>query len=209
VGTSAHWNRIYAARPSQELGWYESEPSTLELVTANSTRADSVIDVGGGDSRLVDELLDRGYRDITVLDLSDVALRRTRERLGDRAESVEWIHADVTGFAPLRTWDVWHDRALFHFLVSDDERDAYCEVASRAVEPGGRLIVAAFSTEGPDHCAGLPVHRFDTDSLAAAFGPDFEAVTITHIIPQRSIEADQRPYVAAVFTRRGPGGELT
>lgn len=173
-------------------------------MTAHSTSEDSVIDVGGGDSRHVDELLARGYRDLTVLDLSDVALERARHRLGVRAESVTWIHSDVTRYAPPRSWDLWHDRAVFHFLVGEHERDAYRDVASRAIKPGGRLIVAVFSIDGPDRCAGLPVCRYDTESLHHAFRPEFELVTVTAVTPQATIGADQRPYVGAVLTRVAP-----
>ncbi len=196
-----HWDEIYATRPSHELGWYEPAPSTLELVTAHSTPANSVIDVGAGDGRLVDELLDRGYRDVTVLDVSGEALERARARLGPRADKVEWIHADVTRCVPARTWDLWHDRAVFHFLVEDDEREAYRAAAERAVSASGKLVIATFRTAGPDHCAGLPVRRYTVDSLPAAFAPTFEMVSVDHILPGQPPEGDQRPYVAAVLAR--------
>jgi SAM-dependent methyltransferase len=196
-----HWDSVYAGSPTDELGWYEPEASTLGLVIAHSTPDDSVIDVGGGDSRLVAALLDRGYGDLTVLDLSGVALERAGRRLGARALSVDWIHADVTGFAPERTWDVWHDRAVFHFLVTEAQRDAYREAAVRAIAPSGRLVVATFSVEGPEQCAGLPVSRYDVDTLPAAFAPEFEPVTVGPITSGRSPEGDQRPYVGAVLTR--------
>lgn len=197
----AHWDEIYTTRSSHELGWYEPEPSTLELVTAHTTPANSVIDVGAGDGRLVDELLDRGYRDVTVLDVSGASLERARDRLGARADEVEWIHADVTRFVPVRTWDLWHDRAVFHFLVEVDERDAYRAAAGRAVSASGKLVIASFRTGGPDHCAGLPVCRYDPDSLPAEFGPTFEKVSVDHLPSGRPTEGDQRPYVAAVLAR--------
>jgi ubiquinone/menaquinone biosynthesis C-methylase UbiE len=203
VTTEQHWNAVYERRPTEELGWYEPEPSTLELVTAHSTPDDSVIDVGGGDSGLVGALLDRGYGDVSVLDLSDLALERARTRLGARAPSVEWILADVTGFEPERTWDLWHDRAVFHFLVADEERDAYRSAARRAIAPGGRLVVATFSSEGPEQCAGLPVRLYEVDTLAAAFAPAFEVVTAGRLAPGRSPDGDQRPYVGAVLDRVG------
>ena len=196
-----HWNTVYQRRPTEELGWYEPESSTLGLVTAHSTPDDSVIDVGGGDSPLVEALLQRGYRDLTVLDLSDAALDHARRRLGPRAGAVEWIQADVTTFAPERTWGLWHDRAVFHFLVDQERRDAYRAVAARALEPGGTLVVATFSSEGPEQCAGLPVALYDVDSLPAVFAPEFELVAVGPVAPSRPVDGDQRPYVGAVLAR--------
>lgn len=197
--TEEHWDRIYETQRSHELGWYELQPSTMGLVIANSTPADSVIDMGGGDSRMVDELIDRGYGDLTVLDVSEVALTRARSRLGSRAQGVEWIRADVTQFAPQRRWDLWHDRAVFHFLVEKGHASAYRTAALRALAPGGRLIVATFSLDAPEQCAGLSVTRYDVDSLVAAFTPDFEAVSVGPIAPVSSAGGDRRPYVGAVF----------
>jgi SAM-dependent methyltransferase len=196
-----HWNRVYEGRPTEQLGWHEAEPSTLELVTAHSTPDDSLIDVGGGDSRLVDVLLARGYGDLTVLDLSKVALERACDRLGSHARAVAWVQADVTEFAPGRTWDLWHDRAVFHFLVTEAQRDAYRGAALRAIAPGGRLVLATFASDGPEQCAGLPVARYDVDSLPAAFAPEFETITVGPIAPRRSTDGDQRPYVGAVLRR--------
>jgi len=200
VRPEEHWETVYGAR-SQDLGWYEPEPSTLELVTAHSSAGDSLIDVGGGDSRLVDNLLDLGYDDVTVLDLSTVALDRARTRLAARALTARWVHADVTQFEPDRTWDLWHDRAVFHFLVDEDQRDAYRAVLRRAVAPGGSLVVAAFGPGAPERCAGLPVVHYDANSLTAAFAPDFQPIAVGRLDPARSGEGDQRPYVAGVFNR--------
>ena len=200
MSSEEHWNTVYERRPSVKLGWYEPKPSTLGLVIAQSAPGDSVIDVGGGDSHLVDALLERRYGDVTVLDLSPVALERARGRLGTRGQAVEWIHADVTAFAPEQTWHLWHDRAVFHFLTTTEQRHAYREVASRAIAPGGRLIVATFSSEGPEQCAGLPVCRYDVDSLPAAFAPEFELITVGPLVADPSGEGDQRPYIGAVLT---------
>jgi SAM-dependent methyltransferase len=199
VHASRHWDDVYGARASAELGWYEPVPSTLEFVTANTTPTSSVIDVGGGDGGLAEELLDRGYGDLTVVDLSEVALDRAQERLGARAAVVTWVRADVTEFVPNRTWDLWHDRAAFHFLVDLERRDRYCRVAASAVRRGGVLVVATFSTDGPDQCAGLPVARYDIDSLPAAFAPEFAPVSVGPVKPRSSI-GDQRPYIVAVLT---------
>ncbi len=195
-----HWDRVYGGAASDELGWYEPEPSTLALVVSNSTPADSVIDVGGGDSRLVEALLALGYGDLAVMDLSAVALQRARDRLGRRAEQVSWLHADVTRFEPDRQWDLWHDRALFHFLVDEAERDAYLDAARRAIVPGGLLVIATFGPEAPERCAGLPVCRYSPDSLVATFASGFDTVEVRGLAPGRA--GDQRPYVAAVLRRR-------
>lgn len=196
-----YWDRVYGA-PSETLGWYEPEPSTLELVTLRSSPQDSVIDVGGGDSRLVERLLALGYEDLTVLDLSAIAIERAQHRLGSRARQVTWIEGDVTSFSPGRTWNVWHDRAVFHFLVDAARRDAYRSVLRRALTPGGVVVVATFSLAGPPRCAGLPVAHYDASSLAAEFSADFEPVVVDDLAPARSGEGDQRPYVAGVFARR-------
>ncbi len=201
-----HWDEVYGQR-SESLGWYEPDPSTLGLVTSHSSPRDSVIDVGGGDGRLVDNLLDLGYEDVTALDLSAVALDRARSRLGSRAAGVGWIHCDVTLFEPYRTWDLWHDRAVFHFLVGEEPRDAYCAVLRRSVEPGGLLVVAAFGLGAPERCAGLPVAHFDADSLTAAFAPHFTPITVRGLAPTRSDEGDQRPYIGGVFKRTGSVGD--
>jgi len=196
-----HWNDVYAA-PADSLGWYEPESSTLALVTGHSSPQQSVIDVGGGESHLVDHLLDLGYDDITVLDLSAVALDRAQRRLGTRAQQVTWIQGDVTSFAPERTWDVWHDRAVFHFLVDENRRDEYRAVLRRSLAPDGVVVVATFALAGPPRCAGLPVAHYDPTSLAAEFTADFEPITVDELAPARVGEGDQRPYVAGVFARR-------
>ncbi len=196
----AHWDAIYGS-PTEDLGWYEPEPSTLALATAHSSPQDAVVDIGGGDSRLVDNLLDLSYEDVTVLDLSAVALDRARSRLGTRAQGVTWIHGDVTSFDPERSWDLWHDRAVFHFLVDEKQRAAYRAVLRRAIAPGGVVVVAAFAAGAPEQCAGLPVVHYDSDSLTAAFAPDFEPIAVSCLEPSPGGEGDQRPYVAGVFTR--------
>lgn len=198
----AHWESVYSARPSDELGWFEPVPSTLPLVLAHSEPGDGVVDIGGGDSRLVDELIDRGYADLTVVDLSATALARARARLGERAAPVAWLHQDLTDFEPTRTWDLWHDRAVFHFLTTPAQRNAYRYAAARAVRTGGVIVVATFAPDGPESCAGLPVNRYDTHQLVDEFGTDFDAVTAQRLPPNPIGIGDRRPYVAAVLRRR-------
>lgn len=202
MSSEHHWDSLYRETRSDELGWYEPTPSTLGLLTKHSDADESVIDVGGGVSQLADALLDLGHRDLTVLDLSSVALERSRGRLGERSEAVAWIVADVTEFVPDRTWDLWHDRAVFHFLVEPADRQAYKHAAVRAMAPGGRLVIAAFAADGPESCAGLPVARYDQEGLSAAFSPEFDLIEAERMVAGHDV-GDRRPYVVAVFALAG------
>ena len=198
MSSESHWDAVYRNRASEELGWYEPKPSTLELVRRHSRPSDPVIDVGAGDSRLVDELLRAGYDDLTMLDLSETALDRARSRLGPDGR-VRWIHADVTSWTPPRTWSLWHDRAVFHFLVTEEDRAAYASAARQAVSGEGKLIVATFAPDGPERCAGLPVERYDATTLAAALGPGFRSVEHREVRAGPEAVGDERPYVVVVF----------
>lgn len=192
---------VYADGSIEDRGWYEPMPSTLDLVLDHSDPGSAVIDVGAGNSSLLPILLDNGYVDITMLDISGVALDQARRRLGDRCGQVTWVRADVTDWKPDRTWDVWHDRAVLHFLVDDVDREAYVAAARSAVVAGGLLIVATFSPDGPNRCAGLPVRRYGRDELVATFTPAFEPIEVVNIVPS-SAAGDQRPYVAAALRRK-------
>lgn len=202
MGIEQHWDNIYRTKNSEDLGWYEPRPSTLALVQRFSPPSDPVIDIGGGDSRMVDELTEAGYSDLTVLDVSDSALTRARSRLGSAGRSVSWVRADVTRWEPARTWALWHDRAVFHFLAEEEDRRAYVDIARWAVAPGGHLVVATFALDGPDQCAGLPVERYDAEGLASAFGASFRFVEHTTEHRQDAGVGDSRPYVAVVMQRQ-------
>ena len=170
-----HWNRVYERKGPLELSWFEKVPETsLDLIEeAGMDRSAPVIDVGGGSSRLVGELLDLGYADLTVADISPAALALARAELGDRAEEVRWVEADARSHEFDREFQLWHDRAVFHFMVDPGDRDAYLANLRHSLPPGGQLIIATFGPEAPPTCSGLPVHRYGADELAALL-PDFE-----------------------------------
>ncbi|GHD98490.1 NodS-like protein [Defluviimonas sp. 20V17] len=174
-----HWNRIYSRKAETELSWHQDDPArSLDLVAeAGLTPDQSVIDIGGGTSRVTDGLLERGLRDLTVLDLSEAALDRLRQRLGPRGQDVAWIAADITTWAPGRVYDLWHDRAVFHFLVTPEDRAAYLERLSQALRLDGHAIIATFAPDGPETCSGLPVERYSPQSLAQTLGPDYRLLT--------------------------------
>lgn len=184
-----HWENVYKTKAPDAVSWYrphlETSLGLIERVCPE--RKCSVIDVGGGEATLVDDLVEAGYRDVTVLDLSEKALLVARERLGTRAAAVSWKQGDITlsRLEPARH-DVWHDRAVFHFLTSPADRQRYVSQVAWSVRPGGYVIVATFGPEGPDKCSGLPVTRYDAAGLHHQFGARFhllESCTEVHATP--------------------------
>ena len=175
--SKAHWEAVYQSRSPTELSWYQPQPTrSLELLEQlGMTPSTAIIDVGGGASKLVDALLDRGVARIAVLDISRAALEHAKVRLGARAASVEWIEADITrvDLGTEARYDVWHDRAVFHFLTNRDDRRRYVSAARRALGPGGIALIATFSLQGPSRCSGLDVVRYDSELLAREFGSEF------------------------------------
>lgn len=171
------WEQIYQNRSLLASGWYQPIPaSSLNLIAdSNISKSDSIIDVGGGDSLLVDHLLDQGYKNITVLDISKTAIDKAKKRLGTRAENVKWICTDITKFESNLTFDLWHDRACLHFLNNDHELKLYKEKLEKNVSTGGNLILGAFSKTGPKKCSGLTVHQYNLDELANFFPRRFES----------------------------------
>jgi SAM-dependent methyltransferase len=169
----AHWQRVFMTKEADALSWYQSFPEiSLRLIArAGAGPSSRLIDVGGGDSLLVDTLLSKGFADVTVLDISPAALERARQRLGEKGHKVRWIEADITAWTPEETWDVWHDRAVFHFLTAPEDRAAYRERLNAALKPGGQAILATFAADGPEKCSGLPVVRYEPLTLAAELGP--------------------------------------
>lgn len=171
-----HWEHVYATKPSTAVSWFQEHAEhSLQLIRDTGVPLSAaIIDVGGGASTLVDDLLQDGYSNLTVLDLSAAALDTARNRLGECGNSVHWQVADITSAAlPAHAYDVWHDRAVFHFLVEPEQRHAYVQQVLRAVKPGGHVIVATFADDGPLQCSGLPVKRYRADELHAEFGEAF------------------------------------
>ena len=175
-----HWEGVYADRSPLEVSWYQTHPAlSLSLIKGCGKGPDAaVIDIGGGASVLVDCLLNAGYSRPAVVDISARALRHAKERLGTRAEDVDWFETDVCEFRAPRQFDIWHDRAAFHFLGTEEEQRRYAAAVRRALRPGGCAVIATFAPEGPEKCSGLPVSRHDEDSLLTALGPGFELLEV-------------------------------
>lgn len=172
----SHWEAVYNARQFTDVSWYQDLPAaSLEMIdAAGLERSDPIIDIGGGASTLVDHLIERGFRDLTVLDISASALAQARQRLGTRAAAVAWEVANVLQFAPERRYRLWHDRAALHFLVEARDRERYVEVLGQALAPGGQVVLATFGPGGPLKCSGLDVRRYSVAMMAELLGPEFE-----------------------------------
>lgn len=201
---TTHWQNVYATKGETEVSWFQASPAiSLEMIRAASPdRAAAIIDIGGGASRLVDALLQDGYRNLAVLDLSANALDTAKKRIGAAASTIDWIVADATTWRPAKTFEIWHDRAAFHFLTDPHDRAAYVERLRSAVAPDGQVIIATFAPYGPEKCSGLPVQRHDSASLSVELGPEFELVETrseTHHTPWHSTQAFQ----FSRFRRRG------
>lgn len=175
VDRRKHWEDVYRSRAADQVGWFQPRAaSSLRLIEGCADTNAHIIDVGGGAAVLVDDLLDAGYRNLTVLDLAESALAASRARLGARAQSVQWIAADITrAELPAARYDVWHDRAVFHFLTDPADRARYVAQISRSLKSGGHVIVATFGPGGPLQCSGLDVVRYAPDTLHAEFGAPF------------------------------------
>ena len=176
LGRQAHWQSVYTTKDEKNVSWFQERPDiSIDLIHATGLDANaSIIDIGGGASRLVDALLAEGFKTVTVLDLSEKALTISKARLGARGARVQWVVGDVTTWEPSQTYDVWHDRAALHFLTDSKDRAAYTERVSKAVRVGGHVIIGTFAPDGPELCSGLPVIRHDARTLGALLGPSFE-----------------------------------
>lgn len=189
-----HWDNVYQANEVDRVGWYQSNPAvSLQLLRGCSPDlAAPVIDVGGGASLLADRLLDEGRTDITVLDLSSTALAFARNRLESRSDQVFWIQGDVTAYELGRSYQIWHDRAVFHFLTEEAEQARYVEQLMRWVADGGDVIIATFALDGPERCSGLPVKRYGRTSLAQRLGSGFQPVAFEREIHRTPAGVEQR-----------------
>jgi 2-polyprenyl-3-methyl-5-hydroxy-6-metoxy-1,4-benzoquinol methylase len=196
IDPKRHWEDVYGSKAENEVSWFQQEPATsIEFIRHCGGGVDvPVIDIGGGESRLVDRLLDAGYSNVTVLDLSEHALRHTKERLGERAQAVNWIVADITRWKAPERYKLWHDRAVLHFLTKQADRDAYRRTLLDAVSPGGCVVISTFALDGPEKCSGLPVVRYSPQSLAAELGPELKLVETRdegHLTPWGTVQRFQ------------------
>jgi SAM-dependent methyltransferase len=198
-----HWERVYTSKLPTEVSWRQNRPEiSLALIAAAAPELDAgIIDVGGGASTLVDALLAEGRTDVTVLDVSGAALKHAKARLEGRADTVSWIVADITAWTPARSWDVWHDRAVFHFLTERAEQDAYIAALRAATRPGAAAVISTFALDGPEKCSGLSAQRYSPTTLALRLGREFELIEEhdeRHITPWGAVQH----FVYAVFRRR-------
>ena len=186
-----HWEKVYQAKKPTEVSWRQDHPAvSLDLIALTDVDfSQKIIDVGGGASVLVDKLLGKGFKEVTVLDISSKAIQYAKERLGKLAGNIAWIEADITKFDPSQQYDLWHDRAVFHFLTAPEDRERYVEVMTKAVKVGGHVIIATFAMEGPPKCSGLDVKRYNPDKLKAELGSSFNLVkwvSEVHMTPWNS-----------------------
>ena len=182
----SHWETVYTTKQPHEVSWTQAVPQTsLDFIRSfNLPKSAKIIDVGGGDSRLVDFLLDEGYSNITVLDISEAALDKAKQRLGDKAQSIKWVVSDITEFSPEETYDVWHDRATFHFLTTPGQISSYLAIAGHAV--GGYITIGTFSDNGPKKCSGLDIKQYSEAQLQDQLSKNFSkirCVTEDHTTP--------------------------
>ena len=192
----AHWEGVYTTKGEREVSWFQDNPApSLGLIEAIGAAPETaLIDIGGGASHLVDSLLARGFRALSVLDLSGTALDAAKSRLGAEAEKANWIVADVTLWEPDNVYDIWHDRATFHFLTEERDRTAYIVRMKRALRAGGHAIIATFAPDGPERCSGLPIMRYDAELLGQTLGREFDLIETrrhTHTTPWGSTQSFQ------------------
>ena len=198
-----HWDTVYATKAERDVSWFEPSPdvSLAMIESAGLTRNTCVIDVGGGESRLVDALVERGVTCVAVLDVAGEALRRAQTRLGDKAREVAWIQADVTGVWSWKDVDIWHDRAVFHFLTERLDRDRYKARLAETLKNDGSAIIATFALDGPEKCSGLPIVRYSPETLASELGKGFLLVDSrchTHTTPWGTTQAFQYAHLKRI-----------
>lgn len=198
-----HWQNVYGSKAFTDVSWFQPRPErSLQIIKETAVgRDDAIIDVGGGASTLVDHLLDDGFSNITVLDIADLAFEQSKKRLGARADRVDWIVGDVTAFQPARTWQLWHDRAVLHFLIEEQDRARYVDVLRQGLAPGGHIVLSVFGPDGPLKCSGLEIRRYSVDMVGELLGPDFELLNSEiedHLTPTGSTQQ----FLYSCWTRR-------
>lgn len=186
-----HWEQIYQTKELKDVSWFQPKPETSLSFFENVPLTAKVIDIGGGDSFLVDHLLDLGYRDVSVLDISASAIERAIVRLGNRAKQVKWIVSDITTFQPTEKYDFWHDRAAFHFLVNEKDISNYLEIAHENINSSGVLVIGTFSEQGPTKCSGIEIKQYSETSLSNLFGSVFEKVDCIRVDHQTPFDTIQ------------------
>lgn len=193
MNKKAHWEKVFTTKLADEVSWYQQTPQqSLDFVEQMAlSKTAAIIDIGGGDSFFADHLLQMGYTNITVLDISETAIAKAKKRLGDKADLVKWIVSDILKFKTDRQFDCWHDRAAFHFLTTASEVEQYLAIAQQHIKPEGKLIIGTFSVEGPDKCSGLPVKQYNENALTSTLQKWFEkirCITTDHITPFNTIQ---------------------
>jgi len=193
MANKSHWETIYSTKTPEQLSWTQDVPRTsLDFINAFYLPKNArIIDIGGGDSRLVDFLLAQGFLDITILDISEEALHRARLRLGDKAAHVKWIVSDITDFQPDVPYDLWHDRATFHFLTAQPQVTRYLSIARKTVHTGGYAIIGTFSDNGPEKCSGLPIRQYTEKDLTQELNNGFQkikCITEDHLTPFNTLQ---------------------
>jgi len=188
-----HWETIYQTKELKDVSWFQPTPETSLsfLKQFNIPTTAKIIDIGGGDSFLVDNLLDLGYQDITVLDISAIAIDKAKQRLGDRADKVKWIVADAATFRPTEKYDFWHDRAAFHFLTQEQEIESYLDTVQKSIQPTGVLIIGTFSEQGPKKCSGIEIKQYSETTMTDRLTKFFEkirCITVDHKTPFDTIQ---------------------
>ena len=196
-----HWEHIHKSKAGHEVSWYEPDPAiSFELIESTTPPSGRIIDVGGGQSFLVDRLLNAGFRHVSVLDISEAALEATRQRLGTDADDVTWIQGDITEVENIGEFDTWHDRAVFHFLTDRSDQQAYLNILNASLPHGGYLIIGTFGIGGPERCSGLPICQYDADKMQAILGSGFALVQArdhVHVTPSGA----QQHFFFGVFRR--------
>ncbi|WP_106225063.1 class I SAM-dependent methyltransferase [Legionella pneumophila] len=197
-----HWEGIYAEKSPENVSWFQKEPTlSIKFIQKFSDNKSRIIDVGGGTSSFVDHLLGLGYSHVAVLDISGKAIEHVKKRLADEASQVEWYVNDIAQFTPSHTYDIWHDRAVFHFLIDEKSRKSYLNVLKNTIKSGGYVIIASFAKEGPQKCSGLDIVQYDTPSIQKEFGDEFillESQPEIHLTPG----GNEQRFIYFIFQRK-------